>query len=297
MSIHVMNRVWRESPAKGSELLLLLAIADFADDDGMAWPGVETLATKARLSKRQTQYNIRSLVDAGLLSVEENAGPKGTHRYHVNMAAAPKLETHSVCQGCGAVHGGNGPAHHRHHIIPRDNGGNDHPDNLLTLCESCHIAIHSDRKRDSYPLALLRDAESAPCKTCTMQPTARGGAKSDQKGVQPIAPEPSVEPSKNHQLASKQKPTPLPGNGPAQQIVKTYCDEVGIPKPANYAKTVGQAQHLADAGVRPEDIPAAVAWCRSQKWLDGSFDLGTILSQADKWRAAQRMTRVKRLVV
>lgn len=28
MSIHMMNRVWRESSAKGSQLLLLLAVAE-----------------------------------------------------------------------------------------------------------------------------------------------------------------------------------------------------------------------------------------------------------------------------
>lgn len=26
-----------------------------------------------------------------------------------------------------------------HHIIPRSNGGSDHPGNLMTLCPSCHI--------------------------------------------------------------------------------------------------------------------------------------------------------------
>ena len=83
MSISVMTRVWKESPAKGSELLILLALADFADDDGVSWPSVETLAQKARLSKRQTQYNIQSLVNAGLLIVETNAGPHGVHRYRI----------------------------------------------------------------------------------------------------------------------------------------------------------------------------------------------------------------------
>ena len=154
-----MNRVWRESPAKGSELLLLLAIADFADDDGVAWPGVETLAKKARLSKRQTQYNIRSLVDAGLLTVEENAGPKGTHRYRVNMA-----------------HAG--------------------------------------------------DAQIAPVQNVHRAKSARGGAKNDTKGVQPIAPEPSVEPSKNHQ--GKKRPTQVPDEFPITDALKAWGESNGF---------------------------------------------------------------------
>jgi hypothetical protein len=80
----------------------------------------------------------------------------------------------------------------------------------------------------------------------------------------------------------------LPENGTAQQIVKAYCEAAGIEKPAAYAKAVGQAQQLANAGVTPEDIPDAVTWCAGQEWLGGAVDLGTILSQADKWRAYRR---------
>jgi len=40
MSIKVMSYVWEASKAKGSELLLLLAIADHAADDGYCWPGI-----------------------------------------------------------------------------------------------------------------------------------------------------------------------------------------------------------------------------------------------------------------
>jgi len=29
-----------------------------------------------------------------------------------------------------------------HHIVPRTQGGSDHPDNLVTLCRTCHDAIH-----------------------------------------------------------------------------------------------------------------------------------------------------------
>ena len=54
MSIKVMNRVWDESQHKGSTLLLLLAIADHAADDGYCWPNVKTLAQKIRMSRRQT---------------------------------------------------------------------------------------------------------------------------------------------------------------------------------------------------------------------------------------------------
>ena len=56
MSLRVMNWVWEHSTAKGSELLLLLDIADAADDQGRnAFPSISTLAAKTRMSRRTVQ--------------------------------------------------------------------------------------------------------------------------------------------------------------------------------------------------------------------------------------------------
>ena len=51
-----MTRVWDESKQRGGALLVLLAIADFADDEGKAFPSVQTLAAKSRLSESQTHH-------------------------------------------------------------------------------------------------------------------------------------------------------------------------------------------------------------------------------------------------
>lgn len=83
MSIKIMSRVWDESPSKGSELLLLLAIADYANESGVAWPKTETLAHKVRMSERQVQRMVKALVDQRQLKVEKNAGPKGTNLYRI----------------------------------------------------------------------------------------------------------------------------------------------------------------------------------------------------------------------
>lgn len=94
MSIRVMTSVWQYSACKGSDLLLLLAIADRADDDGYAWPKVATLATKTRMSERATQYNLKRLVEVGELEIQPNAGPNGTHMYRVVTKA-------TGCKDCG----------------------------------------------------------------------------------------------------------------------------------------------------------------------------------------------------
>jgi hypothetical protein len=61
MSIKIMNQIWEHSKQKGSSLLLLLAIADHADDDGYCWPGIENLAQKIRMSDRQTTRILEQL--------------------------------------------------------------------------------------------------------------------------------------------------------------------------------------------------------------------------------------------
>ena len=50
MSMRMMTQVWERSQHKGSELLLMLAIADNANDQGVAYPSKKTLAKKTRLS-------------------------------------------------------------------------------------------------------------------------------------------------------------------------------------------------------------------------------------------------------
>ena len=83
-----MTQVWEHSQATGGQLLVLLAIADFADDHGKAWPSVSTLAKKARITKRHTQKVIKQLKDMGELVVDQGAsGRWGTNLYKITLKA------------------------------------------------------------------------------------------------------------------------------------------------------------------------------------------------------------------
>lgn len=53
MSVRTMAKVWELSANRGNDLLMLLAIADFADDDGNAYPSVQTLAHKCRMQGKR----------------------------------------------------------------------------------------------------------------------------------------------------------------------------------------------------------------------------------------------------
>lgn len=72
MSIKRMSTVWKKSQHKGSDLLLLLALADNADDEGYCWPGVEYLAEKIRMTPRSVVNITARLEDSGELYVDHN---------------------------------------------------------------------------------------------------------------------------------------------------------------------------------------------------------------------------------
>lgn len=84
MSIKVMSAVWANAPVRGGRLLILLALSDFANDNGICWPSVKTLAEKARLGRRQTQDILKKLRDTRLIVMDKGTGPHGASTYKVN---------------------------------------------------------------------------------------------------------------------------------------------------------------------------------------------------------------------
>ncbi|MDD5177369.1 MAG: helix-turn-helix domain-containing protein [Sterolibacterium sp.] len=91
MAIRTMSRVWDHSNLGGTELLLLLAIADFANDDGVAWPSVGTLAKKIRMSERNTYYLLAKIAKTGELTIETNKGPRGCNLFRVHVLQGEKI--------------------------------------------------------------------------------------------------------------------------------------------------------------------------------------------------------------
>ncbi|WP_382253451.1 helix-turn-helix domain-containing protein [Hydrogenophaga bisanensis] len=88
MSIKVMNLVWDHYPAGGSELLALLALADWSNDTGVCFPSMAAIATKTRLSRSQAQRVVHGLINDGFVSVLENSmggAPGMTRRYRLNI--------------------------------------------------------------------------------------------------------------------------------------------------------------------------------------------------------------------
>lgn len=75
MSVKITSRVWEQSETKGTDLLVMLALADNANDVGHSWPGVGGhLADKTRLERRAIGMRIKALAQTGELAVFPRRG-------------------------------------------------------------------------------------------------------------------------------------------------------------------------------------------------------------------------------
>ena len=89
MSIEVSNFYWERCPeVKGSERLMILALADYCNEGGWCYPSVPDLSRRCALSDRGAQKILSRLAAGGHIAVEANGGMRRTrgsptHRYHL----------------------------------------------------------------------------------------------------------------------------------------------------------------------------------------------------------------------
>ncbi len=81
MSVKLMALVW-ELDLSTFEKLVMLALADCANDDGECWPSVATLSRKTGAAERTVQRSLRALEQCGLLKTITLTG-RG-NRYWLN---------------------------------------------------------------------------------------------------------------------------------------------------------------------------------------------------------------------
>lgn len=67
MSVRVSTWVWHETTAKGSDLIVLLALADIADDQGHCYPSIKFLAEKCRMGRATVFRRLDVLEEGGLI--------------------------------------------------------------------------------------------------------------------------------------------------------------------------------------------------------------------------------------
>lgn len=81
MSVAMTTAVWQTADAGGSDLLVMVAIADVANDEGVAFISYRDLGQKVRVSERQAKRIVKRLADARQLGIVEQGGMVGSRRF------------------------------------------------------------------------------------------------------------------------------------------------------------------------------------------------------------------------
>ena len=102
MSVQATAWVLRNSRATLGTRLVILALADYADErGGSCWPSVKTICQETLLSERQVQYALRALEQMGEIVVEQKGGGRRSTKYRLIMAEVQNL--HPSENGRGAM--------------------------------------------------------------------------------------------------------------------------------------------------------------------------------------------------
>lgn len=67
MSVKVSSWVWDDTTAKGSDRVILLALADWANDNGWSWYSADELAEKTRMGRATVFRRLDVLEECGLV--------------------------------------------------------------------------------------------------------------------------------------------------------------------------------------------------------------------------------------
>ena len=102
MSIHVSTMVWNKGPENLKERMVLLAIADHANDAGSAYPGIELIAQKTCMDKRSVLRWLEVLEAKEWMTIDRRSsgtGRKG-NTYYLNLV---KLGGTPIAEQTGQV--------------------------------------------------------------------------------------------------------------------------------------------------------------------------------------------------
>lgn len=92
MSVRIMSQIWDMTELSPVEKLALLALADWANDDGLAWPSIRQIATKTGCGERTVQRAFRTAETMGILTRIEVAGKGCKYKMHPRQPDTPARE-------------------------------------------------------------------------------------------------------------------------------------------------------------------------------------------------------------
>ena len=143
-----MTAVWDREDLSSTQKLVLLSLADWANDEGLCWPSINRLAIKTSMAGRSVQRIIRDLESMGFVRRDEVIG-KG-NRYWISI---PLTE----CHPCHSVTPPLTECHPCHSVTPPLTESHHTPDTVSPNTSITH-QLNTKYIIEGYPLWLPIDA-------------------------------------------------------------------------------------------------------------------------------------------
>lgn len=90
MSNRYLSAAWTLSGLKPAQKLVLVRLADRANDSGKCWPGLDSIAVDCGLHRSTVIRHIEGLEDSGLLEIERQRGRGCSNQYRLRLELAPR---------------------------------------------------------------------------------------------------------------------------------------------------------------------------------------------------------------
>jgi len=90
VSFQAMAWAVEQKTGSASTKLVLLILANYADNVGVCWPSQERLANDTDMTDRSIRNAVAALVAVGLVTVEERRGTSGVRKTNVYRLALPE---------------------------------------------------------------------------------------------------------------------------------------------------------------------------------------------------------------
>ena len=128
MSMSLMAKAMNIKVGNPLRKLVLLKLADNANDKGEAWPSIPHIAQQCEMAERTVQGHVQSLQKSGFLWIEKRKGSNGINQSNIYHLTLEKGEEESrKCgefpaprDGASAAPYGESPAPHGANAAPRD---------------------------------------------------------------------------------------------------------------------------------------------------------------------------------
>ena len=217
MSIRLMSQVWEDTRIESqAELLVLLALADHARDDGLCWPSMRSIAGKARIEERSAQRIIRRLIEKGLVELVSQGGCidgcNTPNRYRV-VGSEPR-QTHGVTEGRPGASVSRGVRGD-----PESSRGDREDEKVVTQSHPNHqIEPLTERITTTYPEAAKKPSQANEPTEASSRRDSRAIRAAQESGLLQARVSGLVNRlTAEFALSNKQR-----------EAVREYCDSLGI---------------------------------------------------------------------